>query len=324
MLVASSRPTPCCGASRWIASFTFVKVTGDLRAICSATSPDTRELFRDRLPGVLTSRVTRPRTPSTHREHVHLERAAAGHRDFGGDRLRHHRERQDGADAQPHCRHRVVAMFASRPPEGRCIMSSPTRARRSTARWSTSSATCRWCGILRAAARASPLRHHHRPRDDRAQRSVLYLNAAHPACAVHGALTICLLGWAISLWQSGSIRPATWCSPVRSAFRCCTRRAIWRRARRCHAARRTPHEALQTLLVPHELRDIRSSAADRLGAKRDIRPCVIHVSRRRQIFDGLSLSLEPGQRVGSSGIRVAASRRCLLAATLYECKAGAS
>ena len=170
-------------------------------------------------------------------------------------------------------------------------------------------------GVLRAAPRASPLRHDDRPRNDRAPaQPALSRAAAHPACRGHrraddrparlgdhacgkrGAITtgdvvlVCTLGL--------SVLHAT--RDLAVALVDVTQ----------HIARLS--EALQTLLVPHDLRDDPQAAPlIGLGASVDFRTCVVRLSRRAA---GVRRS-QPVARAGRSasawsGIRAAASRRC--------------
>ena len=67
----------------WIASFTFVRVTGDLRRdLFRHLTGHSPNYFADRLPGMLTEPRHRDVQRGVHgREHVRLERAAALRRD---------------------------------------------------------------------------------------------------------------------------------------------------------------------------------------------------------------------------------------------------
>ena len=80
---------------------------------------------------------------------------------------------------------------------------SPTRPPRSTAKWSTSSTTCRWCG--RSAASS----YEHDRFDATVNRELTRADAAcviskscgSPTRSMTVVLTIALLAWAITLWQ---------------------------------------------------------------------------------------------------------------------------
>jgi ATP-binding cassette subfamily B protein len=136
------------------------------------------------------------------------------------------------------------------------------------------------------------------------QRSVLYLERLRILHALFTVvLTICLLGWAISLWQSGSITTGdvVLASPLGLSVLHATRDlAVALVDVTQHIARLT--EALQTLLVPHDLRDD-PQAAPLIGLGASVTFDRVSFTYRdgRQIFNELSLSLEPGQRVGLVG-----------------------
>ena len=216
----------------WIASFTFVRVTGDLRRdLFRHLTGHSPSYFADRLPGMLTSRITATSNAVYTAENMFVW------------------------NVLPPCAAMVGAIaFVT-------TVSVPMalRLRSSAASWSSR------CSAWRPPARPlhhefadkaaavdgemvdvisnmplvrafCGLRREHRRFDttiDREltarQRSLLYLERLRILHAlVTVVLTIGLLAWAITLWQAARSRPATWCSPARSAFRCCTRRAISR------------------------------------------------------------------------------------------------
>ena len=74
----------------WIASSTFVGVTGDLRRdLFRHLTGHAPSYFADRMPGTLTSRITATSNAVfTLREHVRLERHAAVHGNGRGHRVR--------------------------------------------------------------------------------------------------------------------------------------------------------------------------------------------------------------------------------------------
>jgi len=163
--------------------------------------------------------------------------------------------------------------------------------------------------------------------NDRRQRSVLYLEACASCMRCSGGADHLPARLAISLWQSGSITTgATWCSPVRSAFRCCTRRADLAVALvdvTQHVARLT--EGAADIVVPHDCATIAGSAADRARASVTFDRVSFTYRDGRQIFDDLSLSLDPGQRVGTR--RHSGGGKSTLFALLqrfYDVQAGAS
>ena len=139
----------------WTASFTFVGVTGDLRRdIFRHLTGHAPSYFSDRLPGMLTSRITATSNAVFTVENMFVWNVlppciatvaaialigtvslpmAAG---LIVDRRRH----GDG-DVSPGGRRQAA-----------CMTTSPTRPPPSTAKWSMSSTTCRWCGRFAGSA----------------------------------------------------------------------------------------------------------------------------------------------------------------------------
>ena len=193
----------------WTASFTFVGVTGDLRRdMFRHLTGHAPSYFSDRLPGMLTSRITATSNAVFTVENMFvwnvlppcIATIAAILADWNrqpadGGRADRDRGRHGGRD---------VPIWP--PPASRCTTISPTRPPRSTAKWSTSSTTCRWCG------RSAALSYEHDRFDatvnreltarGRSLRYLEKLRLTHAAMTV--VLTIALLAWAITLWQRGA------------------------------------------------------------------------------------------------------------------------
>ena len=133
----------------WIASPTYVGVTGDLRSdIFRHLTGHAPGYFSDRLPGMLTSRITATSNAVFTVENMFvwnvLPPCVAT---FAAIALDRHRQSADGGDGRGCRRCMVMAACSIWPrPASRCTTISPTRPPRSTARWSMSSTTCRWCG----------------------------------------------------------------------------------------------------------------------------------------------------------------------------------
>ncbi len=136
------------------------------------------------------------------------------------------------------------------------------------------------------------------------RRSILYLEKLRLAHAIVTILlTLGLLAWAILLWQSGEastgdvVLVCTLGLTVLSATRDL---AVALVDVTQHLARLA--EALQTLLIPHQLRD-RADAKDL--APHSARVSFEHVNfaypNGRAVFNDFSLELAPGQRVGLVG-----------------------
>jgi ATP-binding cassette subfamily B protein len=291
----------------WTASFTFVRVTGDLRRdLFRHLTGHSPSYFADRLPGVLTSRITATANAIYTIENMFVwnvlppvvatllaiafvttvsgkmalalsviagivviamfKLAAAGrplHHEFADKSAAVDGEMTDVISNMP-----LVRAFCGRRREHRRF--DTTIDRELTAR----------------------------------QRSVLYLERLRILHALFTvALTICLLGWAISLWQSGSITTGDVvlaCTLGLSVLHATRDLAVALVDVTQHIARLT--EALQTLLVPHDLRDD-PQAAPLIGLGASVTFDRVSFTYRdgRQIFNVLSLSLEPGQRVGLVG-----------------------
>ena len=136
------------------------------------------------------------------------------------------------------------------------------------------------------------------------QRSLFYLEKLRLLHAVISVLlTVGLLAWAILLWQRGA---ATTGDVV---LICTLGIAILHATRDLavalvdvtqHMARLS--EALATLLIPHELRDHPEAAAlENRGADVRFEDISFHYPDGREVFAGLNLHIESGQRVGLVG-----------------------
>ena len=136
------------------------------------------------------------------------------------------------------------------------------------------------------------------------QRSLFYLEKLRLLHAVISVLlTVGLLAWAILLWQRGA---ATTGDVV---LICTLGIAILHATRDLavalvdvtqHMARLS--EALATLLIPHELRDHPEAAAlENRGADVRFEDISFHYPDGREVFVGLNLHIESGQRVGLVG-----------------------
>jgi ATP-binding cassette subfamily B protein len=136
------------------------------------------------------------------------------------------------------------------------------------------------------------------------QRSLWYLERLRIIHAlITVALTICLLAWAISLWQRGAITTGDVvlaCTLGLSVLHATRDLAVALVDVIQHLARLA--EALETLLVPHELRD-HPQAVPLLKAGASVTFEEVSFRHRgaRPVFENLSLGLDAGQRVGLVG-----------------------
>ncbi|MFL5048731.1 MAG: ABC transporter ATP-binding protein [Xanthobacteraceae bacterium] len=294
-------------AASWIASYTFVGVTGDLRRdlFCHLTG-HTPSYFADRMPGTLTSRITATANAVFTIENMSM------------------------CNVLPPC----VATFVA-------IAWVATVSPAMAAALTVVSAILVFA-MFRLAAAGRALHHdfadkaaavdgemidivgnmplvwafggvgRERQRFDTTvrremsarRRSLYYLETVRTLHAVVTMLlTIAVLAWAIVLWQRGAattgdvVLVTTLGLGILHATRDL---AVALVDVTQHMARLA--EALTTLLVPHALRD--SPAAEplpRVGASIALENVCFTYPDGRRVFDKLSLRIDPGQRVGLVG-----------------------
>ena len=136
------------------------------------------------------------------------------------------------------------------------------------------------------------------------QRSLLYLERLRLLHAVVTILlTVGLLAWAIVLWQQQKISTGDVvlaCTLGLSVLHATRDLAVALVDVTQHLARLS--EAISTLLVPHELPDHPEAAPlRRAGASVEIRNVAFRYPGGAKVFDNLNLRFEPGQRVGLIG-----------------------
>jgi ATP-binding cassette subfamily B protein len=136
------------------------------------------------------------------------------------------------------------------------------------------------------------------------QRSLFYLERVrilHALATV--ALTISLLGWAISLWQDGAISTGDVvlaCTLGLSVLHATRDLAVALVDVIQHMARLA--EALETLLVPHDLRDHpQAIPLVKVGSSLKFENVSFRHQNGQILFDHFNLRLNPGQRVGLVG-----------------------
>jgi len=291
----------------WLASFTFVRVTGDLRRdlFCHLTG-HSPTYFADRLPGMLTSRIT-----ATSNAVYTLETMFIW-------------------NVLPPCAAVVVAiafvaalsvpMAATLTVVGGVVVVAmfrmATAGRALHHDFADKTATVdgemidvvsnmslvrAYCGLPRERRRFNETI----DREMTArQRSLWYLERLRIIHAlVTVVLTVCLLAWSISLWQRGAISTGDVvlaCTLGLSVLHATRDLAVALVDVIQHLARLT--EALETLLVPHELRD-HPEAVPLIRPAASVTFENISFRHRdgHQIFQNLDLQLESGQRVGLVG-----------------------
>ena len=116
-------------------------------------------------------------------------------------------------------------------------------------------------------------------------------------------LTIALLAWAITLWQQGGATTGDVvlvCTLGLSILSATRDLAVALVDVTQHVARMT--EAIATLLLPHELKDHpEAEPLVRSGAAVAFNNVAFHYPGGAQVFDKFSLRIQPGQRVGLVG-----------------------
>jgi len=158
-----------------------------------------------------------------------------------------------------------------------------------------------FCGTAREHRRLDGAIHGEMAARRRSLRYLEKLRLFHAVVTV--VLTIALLAWAIRLWQEGM-------STVGDVVLVCTLGLSILHATRDlavalvdvtqHMARLS--EALATLLVPHRLRDQpEASSLNTPAASVAFENVSFTYPDGRNVFDGFSLNIEPGQRVGLVG-----------------------
>ena len=291
----------------WVASHTFVQVSGDLRSdLFRHLTGHAPSYFADRMPGVLTSRVS-----ATSNAVFTVENMAVW-------------------NVLPPCAATVGSVLylsaVSLPMAGALVVV----------------AVLVMVGMFRFAAAGKPLHHDFAdkaaavdgamvdvignmalvrafggiPREHsrfdatvghevRARRrSLLYLEKlrlAHALIVV--VLTLVMLGWAIHLWQLRRISAGDVilvCTLGLSVLSATRDLAVALVDVTQHMARLS--EALATLLTPHDLREHPDAVELRpRGARVALESVTFRFPSGRQIFRDLSLTIEPGQRVGLVG-----------------------
>jgi ATP-binding cassette subfamily B protein len=135
-------------------------------------------------------------------------------------------------------------------------------------------------------------------------RSLRYLEKVRLTHAVVTVvLTIALLAWVITLWQRGAATTGDVvlvCTLGLSILSATRDLAVALVDVTQHVARLT--EAIATLLLPHELKDHpEAEPLIRSGAAVAFNNVSFHYPRGMQVFDKFSLRIQPGQRVGLVG-----------------------
>jgi ATP-binding cassette subfamily B protein len=291
----------------WVASFTFVRVTGDLRRdLFRHLTGHSPGYFADRLPGTLTSRITATSNAIFTLENMFIwnvlppcvatiaaialvmtvSPAMAACLAVVGGIV-------------------VVALFrlaaAGRPLHHDFANKAAAIDGEMVDVISNMSLVNAFCGTGREHRRFDGIVDQEMAAR---QRSLLYLEKLRILHAVITVvLTTGLAAWAIALWQRGAITTGDVvlaCTLGISVLSATRDLAVALVDVTQHLARLS--EAIATLLVPHELRDHPDATP---LIRRGARVAFDNVSFRypdgRQVFTGFDLKIEPGERVGLVG-----------------------
>jgi ATP-binding cassette subfamily B protein len=291
----------------WTASFTFVRVTGDLRRdIFRHLTGHAPSYFSDRLPGMLTSRITATSNAVFTVENMFVWNVlppciatisaivligtvslpmSAGLIVIAGAI--------------------VVAMFhlaaAGKPLHDDFANKAAAVDGEMVDVISNMPLVRAFCGLRYEHDRFDATVNRELTARGRSLRYLEKLRITHAAITV--VLTICLLAWAIVLWQRGRATTGDVvlvCTLGLSILSATRDLAVALVDVTQHVARLT--EAIATLLLPHELRDHpEAGPLTKAGAAIAFSNITFRYPGGLKVFDKFSLRIQPGQRVGLVG-----------------------
>jgi ATP-binding cassette subfamily B protein len=291
----------------WIANDAFVKVTGDLRSdLFRHLTGHAPSYFQDRLPGMLTSRITATSNAIFTIENMFvwnvLPPCVAT---LGAIILLLSVSAPMAAALGLFAGVLVIAMFrfaaAGRPLHHDFADKAATVDGEMVDVIGNMPMVRAFCGILREHSRFDQAVD--REMASR-RRSLFYLEKLRLTHAlITIVLTICLLAWAIVLWQRGAATAGEVvlvCTLGMSVLHATRDLAVALVDVTQHLARLS--EALLTLLLPHELRDHPEAVPlQRRGARVVFSDVTFAYREGHNVFENFSLELEPDQRVGLVG-----------------------
>ena len=291
----------------WTASFTFVGVTGDLRRdIFRHLTGHAPSYFSDRMPGMLTSRITATSNAVFTVENMFVWNVlppcmatimaialigtvslpmAAGLIVIAGVM--------------------VIAMFrlaaAGRPLHDEFADKAAAVDGEMVDVINNMPLVRAFCGLSLEHDRFDATVNRELTARGRSLRYLEKLRITHAAITV--ALTVALLAWAILLWQRGGATTGDVvlvCTLGLSILNATRDLAVALVDVTQHVARLT--EAIATLLLPHELRDHpEAEPLIKSGAAIAFNNISFHYPGGPRVFDKFSLRLQPGQRIGLVG-----------------------
>jgi ATP-binding cassette, subfamily B, bacterial len=291
----------------WTANDAFVKVTGDLRSdLFRHLTGHAPSYFQDRLPGMLTSRITATSNAIFTIENMFvwnvLPPCVAT---LGAIILLLSVSVPMAAALGLFAGVLVIAMFrfaaAGRPLHHDFADKAATVDGEMVDVIGNMPMVRAFCGIRREHSRFDQAVD--REMTSR-RRSLFYLEKLRLTHAlITIVLTVCLLAWAIVLWQRGAATAGEVvlvCTLGMSVLHATRDLAVALVDVTQHLARLS--EALLTLLLPHELRDHPEAVPlQRRGARVVFSDVTFADREEHNVFENISLELEPDQRVGLVG-----------------------
>jgi len=297
----------CWRLASWTASFTFVQVTGDIRRdLFRHLTMHSHSFFSERLPGVLTSRITATSNATFAVENMFVW------------------------NVLPPCLATVGAIFylawvnlgmaltllALASVMVVVLFELASRGRPLHHDFATKAAAVdgemidvignmalvkSFCGLGREHSRFDQTVHHEL---SARRRSLLYLEKLRLGHALTTVLlTICLLAWALVLRQKGMVSVGDVvmvCTLGMSVLSATRDLAVALVDVTQHMARFS--EAIETLLVPHQLRDHpNATVLDRNSADLVFENISFRYPKGEQIFRNFDLRIKSGQRIGLVG-----------------------
>jgi ATP-binding cassette subfamily B protein len=291
----------------WTASFTFVGVTGDLRRdIFRHLTGHAPSYFTDRLPGMLTSRITATSNAVFSVENMFMWNVlppciatVAAISLIGTVSL------PMSAGLIVIAGGMVVAMFrlaaAGKPLHDDFADKAAVVDGEMVDVINNMPLVRAFCGLNFEHDRFDGTVNRELNARGRSLRYLEKLRLIHAAVTV--VLTIAILAWAITLWQRGSATTGDVvlvCTLGLSILNATRDLAVALVDVTQHVARLT--EAIATLLLPHELRDHpEAEPLIKSGAAIAFNNISFHYPGGQTVFDRFSLRIQPGQRVGLVG-----------------------
>lgn len=291
----------------WTASYTFVQVTGDLRRdLFRHLTRHSHSFFSDRLPGVLTSRVTATSNAVFTMENLFIWNVLPPClATLGSIAYLATVSWTMAATLIAIAGIVVVVMFkfaaAGKPLHHDFARKAANVDGEMIDVVGNMALVKAFCGIAREHFRFDKTVDRELHARRRSLRYLEKLRLGHALVVV--ILTLGLLAWAIRLWQTGAASAGDVvlvCTLGISVLSATRDLAVALVDVTQHMARLS--EALSTILVPHQLSDQpEAPALIAKGSRVTFRNIHFAYPQGRKIFDGLTLDIEPGQRIGLIG-----------------------